>query len=226
MARVTLDEPDRPGSVLPDVCLKCVRHAPDRTYLVFPLASPRVVAAFMLSWPLLLITPSTLVTVYVTVFLLRRVAIKRMGFPVPLCRIHSRGVFKRFWGIPLLAVLLLLAGLASLASGERIYGQWLYQGPGQVPVFVPPEPVGLLLSVVMDFVVCGLIFCVLFGVVLYHRHWPRATTVTDLCITLVGVSPEFVRAYGESRRIVRIPSDTSAPRAAARPAHAIRWPSY
>jgi hypothetical protein len=187
MAEVTLDEPDRVGAALPDVCMKCGRHAPGRTFLLFPIASPWLVAAFILSWPLLPFAPFTMTALYVTAFLLRRLAVKRTGFLVPLCPVHGRRVFRRFWGLPVVAGLLLLTAVICAAS-----------------------PPGVLLSGLMRGAIFGLGLCVLVGVMLHRLHWPRTSRVTDLTITLAEVSPDFVRAYEESRRTGRIPTDATS----------------
>jgi hypothetical protein len=68
MAEITLDEPDREGSVLPDVCMKCGRPAPNRTYHVFSLGTRWAHLLGFAKW---------------------------MAFHVPLCELHSTGFHKQ-----------------------------------------------------------------------------------------------------------------------------------
>jgi hypothetical protein len=197
MARVTLEEPDREGAVLPDVCMKCGLPAPDRVFMDFPPLPPRWLYPFFVLSPLALAA------------IARRT---RMSFHVPLCEIHKKSVFGRFRMLTWAMVCLFILGVVGLVLASDIRrGEWVPQpwGPDgkEVRVFVkhgPPPEVGGVLTLIAAI---GIALCAAVIVVLHRFHRLRAARVTDFTITFDRVAPAFVRAYEESRIPVPLPAD-------------------
>jgi hypothetical protein len=227
MATLTLDEPDREGTVLPDVCMMCGRPAPDRRYMDFRRASWWSIVFCTLSLPLLLLMFGCLgmLGALFVVSVLRRAASRGMVFHVPMCQVHNQLTFVRFWGIPAAIALLILSGIIGSAIGGGGSEEWrvpnTFAGERDT-VIIRRGPVARLGDALLIVAGVGLPVCIVVGVVLYRQHRPQARRITDFTITLDRVAPEFVQAYEESRKPAPIPIDATArwrgPGGSARPA--------
>jgi hypothetical protein len=222
MASVTLDEPDRPGTVLPDVCVKCGRLAPDRVPLSFASMPRGLLLALLVG--VLLIGPAPFVLLFL---LIRSSVVKRMDFGVPLCPVHKKHLLVRFWGIPLAAALLVAVAIFGLAVADRDHHVGSFPRPGEKSrvTFVRATPLQKSGGVLAAGAVAGLIVLTISTAVLRDFHRPRASEVGDLTITLDRVSPEFVLAYEDSRRPVPLPTDAGTYWRVPKPARSETAPS-
>jgi hypothetical protein len=201
MATVTLEEPDRPGSVLPDICLKCGRPALERTVVRFRSIPRMLVLPFGIC---LLLTPKVAglalglcIPIVVLITIRNRITMMGTTFHAPLCNIHKDSLFRRFWIIPVAALICLLV----FVFGARFADMGYYKSDASGhQVLVPAEPFGRFAELLANSSAIGLLFLAGISVILPFFHRPRAVKITDFTITLTRVAPAFVQAYAESRR--------------------------
>jgi hypothetical protein len=203
MAIVTLEEPDREGSVLPDVCMKCGRPVTDRVLVSF-LKIPRwmtvVAVVGLLLGPLYLgLTLCAFFPVLLALFVRSRFTLMRATFRAPLCAVHRKRLLARFWGLPVAAAVLLVVLVFGIKTADTDHT--VSRGIGESE-FIKATPLQKLADKLAFVAFLGLLSIPAALLFLRRVHRPRVVRITDFTTTLAGVDPKFVQAYEDSQRPV------------------------
>jgi hypothetical protein len=182
MAELYLDTRGEYGMELPDVCMKCGAPATVRKSRTFSWFPPWIWVLFFFCGLL----PFAIVALIMT---------KRRHLDVPLCEEH-----KNHWMWRQLAVVgtLLALLLVGFVAWTAVIND---QGPRGDDELSGPLCLGWVALLVVWII----------GAVIAQVTSIRPREITDVSITLLGVSPEFVRAYDEEwRGVPRLPLDDLA----------------